>query len=216
MRTVLSGLALCLICLAKPMPDVEVVVPASGGSPPKLAPSPYSRQCGPGLSRQTSGLSGGVRCARSDLQDRCLSLYAVPADHVSRYLTALPTAAAKILRPVPAASPAAPGYERRRTRLDQHIHRYVRERQKRQAGDRHRLSVSPLAILPDPAWPKFPAESGLTRYRSTASMSATSIRMVTVGTSRSRCRARGRRGSIHTCCRQPPARTNLMPIWPAR
>jgi hypothetical protein len=33
MRTVLLGLALCITCLAEPMADVEVVVPASAAHP---------------------------------------------------------------------------------------------------------------------------------------------------------------------------------------
>ncbi len=98
MRTVLSGLALCLICLAKPMPDVEVVVPASAAHPQNWLHPHIRDNADPDYrGKQAGSLAEFV--APEVISKIVVDQYAGPADNVRRYLTALPTAAAKYFGP---------------------------------------------------------------------------------------------------------------------
>jgi hypothetical protein len=114
MRIVLPGLALCLICLAKPMPYVEVVVPASAAHPqswlhPQIRDNPDLNYRG----KQAASLAEFV--APEVITKIVVDQYAGPADDVRRYLTGLPTASAKyfgpsllLCSPGPGTSGAAP------------------------------------------------------------------------------------------------------------
>jgi len=98
MRTILLGLALCLICLAKPMPDVDVVVPASAAHPqnwlrPQIRDNPDPNYRG----KQAGSLAEFV--APEVISKIVVEQYAGPADDVRRYLTALPTAVAQYFGP---------------------------------------------------------------------------------------------------------------------
>src|ERR1700678_3246289 len=98
MRTILFGLALCVTCLAEPMPDVEVVVPASAAHPqdwlrPQIRnnPNPDYRDKG------TRSLAEVV--APEVISKIVVDQYAAPPDDVRRYPTGMPTAAAQYFGP---------------------------------------------------------------------------------------------------------------------
>src|SRR5712691_10638233 len=98
MRTVLLGLALCLICLAEPTPDVEVVVPPSAAHPqdwlhPQIRDNPSPDY------RGKSGNSLAEFVAPEVISKIVVDQYAGPPDDVRRYLTAMPTAAAQYFGP---------------------------------------------------------------------------------------------------------------------
>jgi hypothetical protein len=98
MRTVLPGLALCLICLSKPLPEVEVVVPASAAHPQSwLHPQIRNNPDPDYRSKQVRSLAEFV--APEVISKIVVDQYAGPADDVRRYLTALPTAAAQYFGP---------------------------------------------------------------------------------------------------------------------
>jgi hypothetical protein len=114
MRTVLPGLALCLICLAEPAQylesrttanerpvrsaNVEVVVPPSAAHPqswlrPQIRDNPNLDYRG----KQADSLAQFV--APEVISKIVVDQYAGPPDDVRRYLTDLPTAAAKYFGP---------------------------------------------------------------------------------------------------------------------
>lgn len=98
MRTLLLGLALCVTCLAEPMPDVEVVVPPSAAHPedwlrPQLRSNPNPNYQG----KAAGSLAEFV--APEVISKIVVDEYAGSPDDVHRYLTALPTGAAEYFGP---------------------------------------------------------------------------------------------------------------------
>jgi hypothetical protein len=98
MRTVLPGLALCLICLAETTPNVQVVIPPSAAHPqnwlhPQIRDNPKLDYLG----KQADSLAEFV--APEVISKIVVDQYAGPVDDVRHYLTALPTAAAKYFGP---------------------------------------------------------------------------------------------------------------------
>jgi len=98
MRTVLFGLALCLTGLAEPKPDVEVVVPPSAAHPqswlrPQIPDNPRPSYQGDPVDSFAAFVAPEV------ISKIVVDQYAGPPDDVRRYLTALPTAAARYFGP---------------------------------------------------------------------------------------------------------------------
>ena len=98
MRTVLFGLALCVISLAETRPDVEVVVPPSAAHPqswlrPQIRDNPNPDYRG----KPADSLAEFV--APEVISKIVVDQYAGPPDDVRRYLTAMPTAAAEYFTP---------------------------------------------------------------------------------------------------------------------
>jgi len=98
MRTILFGLALCVTCLAAPIPEVEVVVPLSAFHPqdwlrPEFRDNP---------NRDYRGKSAGSLAefvTPEVISKIVVDQYAGPDEDVRRYLTAMPTAAAEYFGP---------------------------------------------------------------------------------------------------------------------
>jgi hypothetical protein len=97
-RAVLPALALFVTCLAQPAPEFEVVVPASAAHPQSWL-SPRIRN-NPKLDyRDKAADSFAQFVAPEVITGVVVDQYAGPPDDVRRYLTALPTAAAKYFGP---------------------------------------------------------------------------------------------------------------------
>lgn len=104
MRTVLFGLALWFTCPAAPTPDPQVVMPPSAAhpqswlDPPNRLKPPFPDNPKPGYPGTSAGsLSEFV--APEVISKIVVAQYAGSADDVRRYLTAIPTAAARYFGP---------------------------------------------------------------------------------------------------------------------
>ncbi len=98
MRTALLGLVLCAPFLATPMAQVEIVVPSSAFHPqtwlrPQLRENPKPDYRG----KSTGSLAEFV--SPEVISKIVVDLYAGSDDHVRRYLTAMPNAAAEYFGP---------------------------------------------------------------------------------------------------------------------
>jgi hypothetical protein len=94
MRPVLFGLALCVTCLAKSPPDVEVVVPPSAAHPqswlrPQIGGIPNPDYRGKAADSFAEFVAPEV------IAKIVVDQYAGPPDDVRRYLTAMPSAPAQ-------------------------------------------------------------------------------------------------------------------------
>jgi len=98
MRTVLFGLALCLTCLADPVPDVEVIVPPSAAHPQDWLHPGIRNNPSPSYQGKSAGTLAEF-VAPEVISKIVVDQYAGPPDDVRRYLTALPTAAAQYFGP---------------------------------------------------------------------------------------------------------------------
>jgi hypothetical protein len=98
MRPVLVGFALCVICLAKSTPDIEVVVPPSAAHPqswlrPQIRDNPNPDY------RDKPAASFGEFVAPEVISRIVVDQYAGPPDDVRRYLTAMAGAPARYFGP---------------------------------------------------------------------------------------------------------------------
>jgi hypothetical protein len=98
MRAALIGLALFVVCLAQPKPEVEVVVPPSAAHPqdwlrPRIRDNPKPDYQG----KPAASLAEFI--APEVISKIVVDQYAGPPDDVRRYLTAMPTAAAQYFGP---------------------------------------------------------------------------------------------------------------------
>jgi hypothetical protein len=98
MRTVLFGLALCIICLSEPKPDLEVVVPPSAAHPDDWLRSPIHDNPKPDYHGTPPG-SLAAFVAPEVISKIVVDQYAGPPDDVRRYLTAMPAAVAQYFGP---------------------------------------------------------------------------------------------------------------------
>ncbi|MGP0075907.1 MAG: hypothetical protein ACLPWF_28655 [Bryobacteraceae bacterium] len=98
MRTVVFGLALCVTCLAGPLPDLEVVVPASAAHPQDWLHPQIRNNPKPGYHGKSAG-SLAEFVAPEVISKIVVDQYAGPPDDVRHYLTTLPTAAAQYFGP---------------------------------------------------------------------------------------------------------------------
>jgi hypothetical protein len=98
MRTVFLGLAVCVTCLAAPMPEVEVVVPAAAFHPqdwlrPQFRDNPNRDYRGKSARSLEEFVSPEV------ISKIVVDQYAGSDDDVRRYLAAMPTAALEYFGP---------------------------------------------------------------------------------------------------------------------
>src|SRR5215472_16680965 len=98
MRTVLFALALCVTCLAAPMPDVEVVVPPSAFHPQNWLRPQFRDNPNPNYRGKSAG-SLAEFVTPEVISKIVVDQYAGPDQDVRRYLTAMPTAAAEYFGP---------------------------------------------------------------------------------------------------------------------
>jgi len=98
MRTVLLGTAVCVLCLAEPKPDVDVVVPPSAAHPQSWL-HPQIRENPKPNFRGKAADSFSEFVAPEVISKIVVDQYAGPPDDVRRYLTALPAAAAQYFGP---------------------------------------------------------------------------------------------------------------------
>ena len=98
MRTVLSGLALCLTFFAEPTPEIEVMVPSSAAHPQSWL-SPQIRDNSKPEYRGKPAGSLAEFVAPEVVSKIVVDQYAGPPNDVRRYLTAMPNAAVQYFGP---------------------------------------------------------------------------------------------------------------------